>query len=96
MTNTIECPACAGPDNAGCETCLGTSEVTQDVYDAFIEARNAFEANASLKRAFTELPVENIPGQEQSFIVISKVDDTLTADLDGTQLTWDAASNSWV
>jgi len=32
----IECPACAGPDNAGCLTCEGTSEVTREVFDAFI------------------------------------------------------------
>jgi hypothetical protein len=32
----INCPACAGPDNAQCATCQGTSEVTQQVFDAFM------------------------------------------------------------
>jgi hypothetical protein len=32
----IKCPACAGPDNAKCATCQGTSEVTQEIFDKFI------------------------------------------------------------
>jgi hypothetical protein len=32
----IECPACAGPDNAECATCQGASEVTQEVFDVFM------------------------------------------------------------
>ena len=34
--NKTSCPACAGPDNAECATCQGTSEVTQEVLDAFM------------------------------------------------------------
>jgi hypothetical protein len=32
----IKCPACAGPDNAECVTCLGSSEIAQEVFDAFM------------------------------------------------------------
>ena len=39
----INCPACAGPDNAGCATCNGTSEVTQEVFDAFMIEKNKQE-----------------------------------------------------
>ena len=34
----IDCPACAGPAEIrqGCETCHGSTEVTQQVFDAFV------------------------------------------------------------
>lgn len=34
----LDCPACAGPAalGGGCSTCNGTTEVTQEVCDAFI------------------------------------------------------------
>jgi len=34
--NKLNCPACAGPDNADCATCQGKSEVTQETFDAFM------------------------------------------------------------
>ena len=33
----IECPACAGPDNAMCATCNGTNNVSQETLDIFNE-----------------------------------------------------------
>jgi len=94
--NIIDCPACAGPDNAECETCHGTSEVTQDVYDAFMEKRAQNEATWSLKRAMQELPIENIPGVEQTAIVVTTVDNNIVATIDGEDLSWDDSSNQWV
>lgn len=37
----IECPACAGPIEvrASCDTCKGATEVTQEVFDAFMVAK---------------------------------------------------------
>jgi hypothetical protein len=37
------CPACAGPDNAECATCQGTSEVTQEVFDTFMVEKSKQE-----------------------------------------------------
>jgi hypothetical protein len=39
--STLDCPACSGPDNAECETCGGTSLVTQETYDSFVVKREA-------------------------------------------------------
>jgi hypothetical protein len=39
----INCPACAGPDNAECVTCQGTSEVTQEVFNAFMVEKSKQE-----------------------------------------------------
>lgn len=94
--NEIPCPACAGPDNAQCATCSGASLVTQEVHDAFIVERNAFIATMELKRALQELPIENIPGVEQTAIVISTVENTITAEVDGNNLTWDEEAQTWV
>jgi hypothetical protein len=33
----IECPACAGPDNAFCATCNGTNNISQETLDIFNE-----------------------------------------------------------
>lgn len=94
--NEIDCPACAGPDNAECETCLGTSLVSQDVYDIFIEKQKTQEATWELQRALQELPIENIPGVEQTAIVITTVNNEIKADIDSTQLIWDEATQAWV
>jgi|LakMenEpi03Aug12_release.lakeMendotaPanAssembly.Ray.scaffolds.fasta_scaffold2599568_2 hypothetical protein len=34
----IDCPACAGPQALGgdCATCLGVTEITQEVFDVFM------------------------------------------------------------
>ena len=53
--NEIECPACAGPDEArqGCATCGGVMQVTQETFDAFMaekakqEETNTFWAKVS-------------------------------------------------
>jgi hypothetical protein len=37
------CPACAGPDNAECATCNGTTEVTQQVFDALMAEKTKQE-----------------------------------------------------
>lgn len=92
----LDCPACAGPDNAECDTCHGSSEVTQEVYDSFMEAKAAFEATMKLRQALQELPIENIPGVEQTAIVITTVDNEIKAEIDSTPLVWDETTNSWV
>lgn len=94
--NELDCPACAGPYNAGCATCHGTSSVTQEVHDAFIIERDKQIATWQLKQALQELPIEAIPGVEQTAIVISAIDNAITADVDSIQLVWDEATQSWV
>jgi len=49
MSN-IACPACAGPDNAGCATCKGTSEVTQEVFDTFTALEASEQASIEFWR----------------------------------------------
>jgi hypothetical protein len=41
----IKCPACDGPQAVGgdCATCLGVTEVTQEVYDAFLTQKEQQE-----------------------------------------------------
>jgi hypothetical protein len=39
----INCPACAGPDNTGCATCHGESQVAQEVFDAFMAEKTKQE-----------------------------------------------------
>lgn len=92
----LDCPACAGPDNAECATCKGTSEVTRAVHDAFMLELEREIANAQLRLALQQLPIEAIPGVEQTAIVISAIDNTITADVDSVQLVWDEATQSWV
>ena len=94
--NEITCPACAGPDNAECATCHGTSLVSQETYDAFIVERDKQISTWQLKQALAELPIENTLGVEQTAIVITTVDNAITATVDGTDLTWDDTTNSWV
>lgn len=50
MTN---CPACAGPPEAraGCATCNGVMEVTQEVYETFI-------ANKEKQKRYQEFVLE--------------------------------------
>lgn len=50
----VECPACAGPDNAMCATCSGTNEVTQEVLDAFNENKQKLEELFSLRMSIEE------------------------------------------
>lgn len=94
--NEIDCPACAGPDNAECETCAGTSLVSQEVHDTFIAERDAMIATWQLRQALSLLPIENTPGVEQTAIVISTADNELKAEIDSTQLVWDETTQSWV
>ena len=39
----INCPACSGPDNADCATCLGTSKVTQQAFNSFMAQKTRLE-----------------------------------------------------
>jgi hypothetical protein len=94
--NEVTCPACAGPDNAECATCNGTSLVSQEVYDTFMAAKAQQEATWQLQRALQELPIENIPGVEQTAIVITTVDNQITAEVDSEQLIWDETTQAWV
>ena len=91
----INCPACAGPDNAGCATCGGTSEVTQEVYDIFTLEQERRIATYELQRALSGLPVENIPGEEQSIVVITLANSEISAVVDGVDMQWDSSSGAW-
>ena len=94
--NEVICPACAGPDNAERATCHGTSSVSQETHDAFMVEREKQEATYKLRQALSELPIENVPGVEQTAIVISTADNELKAEIDSTQLVWDETTQSWV
>jgi hypothetical protein len=95
MANKLNCPACAGPDNAECATCGGTSKVTQEVYDAFILEQERMIATYELQRALAKLPVENIPGEEQSIVVITLANNEISAVVDGVDMSWNSASGTW-
>jgi len=95
MANKLDCPACAGPDNAECATCGGTSEVTQEVYDAFMLEQERMVATYELQRALAQLPVENIPGEEQSIVVITLANNAISAVVDGAGMTWNSESGTW-
>jgi hypothetical protein len=94
--NKLDCPACSGPDNAECETCYGTSLVTQETYDTFVVKRKEELATWELKKALSEIPIENILGTEQTAIIVVSVDNTITADIDSIQLTWNEETQSWI
>lgn len=94
--NELDCPACAGPDNAECATCHGTSSVSQETNDAFVVEREKQEATYKLRQALSELPIKNIPGVEQTAIVVTTVDNSITADVDGNNLLWNEETQSWV
>ena len=52
----IECPACGGPpeERAFCETCGGSTEVTQEVYDAFLAQKEKQERFFEFQSSVTE------------------------------------------
>lgn len=93
--NELDCPACAGPDNAECSTCGGTSEVTQEVYDAFMLEKERAEATFRLQHALATLPVENIPGEQQSIVVITMADNKISAVVDGVDMFYDESTGKW-
>lgn len=93
--NELDCPACAGPDNAGCDTCGGTSLVSQEVSDTFMLERERMMATMQLQRALETLPVENILGEEQSIVVITMADGAISATIDSINMAWDEQSNLW-
>ena len=92
----IDCPACAGPDNAECATCGGTSEVTQQVHDAFMLEKERAEATFRLQQALATLPVENIPGEQQSIVVITMENNDIRATVDGVDMDWDEQTSQWI
>lgn len=92
---TINCPACAGPDNAECETCQGTSLVTQEVYDTFMLNRERETATMQLKHALQSLAVENILGEQQSIVIITMANGEISATVDGVDMIWNKQNNSW-
>ena len=53
----VDCPACAGPAALGgeCATCNGITEVTQEVYDAFLADKALREELYELQRAITDV-----------------------------------------
>ena len=95
MTNVTTCPACAGPDNAECATCGGTSEVTQEMHDAFMLEKERIEATFKLQQAISTLPVENIPGEQQSIVVITMADNSISAVVDSQEISWNEDTQSW-
>jgi hypothetical protein len=92
---SIDCPACAGPDNAGCATCGGTSEVTQELYDTFMLEQERMVATYELQRALADLPVENIPGEDQSIVVITLANNEISAVVDGVDMQWNSSTGTW-
>jgi hypothetical protein len=95
MPNILDCPACSGPDNTGCATCGGTSEVTQEVYDTFMLQKESIEATQELQAALSSLPAENIPGEDQSIVVTTLANSEITATVDEEDLFWDASTGEW-
>ena len=91
----LDCPACAGPDNAECATCGGTSEVAKEVHDAFMLEQERMIATHELQRALAQLPVENIPGEEQSIVVITLANSEISAVVDGVDMKWNSESGTW-
>lgn len=91
----IDCPACAGPDNAECDTCHGDSEVTQEVYDNFMTQKQRMEATWRLQFALSEFPVEVLPAEQAPNIVIAMNEDTISATVDDVELQWNDQTNTW-
>ena len=95
MSNNPSCPACAGPDNAECATCSGTSKVTQEVHDEFMLEQERIIATYELQRALADLPVKNIPGEEQSIVVITLANNEISAVVDGIDMQWNSELGTW-
>lgn len=49
-----ECPACLPPDNSGCGTCGGTSQVKEEIYSQFMIKKQEFESIADFSRKIQE------------------------------------------
>jgi hypothetical protein len=94
--NKITCPACAGPDNATCATCQGTSEVAQEIHNIFMEEKLRQEATWNLQNALQNIKAENKLGEEQSIVVITMVDGAITSTVDGIDMVWNQNSETWI
>jgi cytochrome c553 len=94
--NKTTCPACAGPDNATCATCHGTSEVAQETYDMFIAEKLRQESNWNLQNALQNIKAENKLGEEQSIVVITMADGAITSTVDGVDMVWNQNSETWI
>lgn len=59
--NEIECPACAGPDEArqGCATCGGVMRVTQETFDAFMVEKTKQEETMAFWAKVSEYMYQN-------------------------------------
>ena len=54
-----ECPACLPPDNEGCATCSGTSEVTEEVYSQFLNEKQERESTMEFARRIQHILYSN-------------------------------------
>jgi hypothetical protein len=94
MTN-IKCPACAGPDNAGCATCNGTSKVTKKTHDDFSKKAKRQKDELQARLALSNFPFEKNENKEQS-IVFTVAQETITATAEDSTMIWDSESGQWV
>lgn len=64
----VDCPACAGPQALGgsCATCNGTTEVSREVFDAFMAERTA--ADLAHETLIEKLETLNLNEYEQQIL----------------------------
>ena len=61
-----ECPACLPPDNNECNTCNGTSEVTEEIHLQFMIGKQELEAVSEFSRKIQEILYSNNTLEEMS------------------------------
>ena len=61
-----ECPACLPPDNGECNTCTGTSEVTEEIHSQFMIKKQELEAISDFSRKIQEVLYSNSSLEEMS------------------------------
>jgi Zn-dependent alcohol dehydrogenase len=49
-----ECPACLPPDNSQCNTCNGTSQITEETHSQFMIKKQELEAVLDLSHKIQE------------------------------------------
>lgn len=67
-----ECPACLPPDNKGCDTCNGTSEVTEEMHSQFMIKKQELQSISEFSRKIEEILHSN-NSLEEMFNSIKKV-----------------------
>jgi hypothetical protein len=64
-----ECPACLPPDNEGCATCSGTSEVTEEVYSQFMTTKSERESVMDFSRKIQQILYSNNNLEQMSLAI---------------------------